>query len=852
MNTHTAHLVFAGLASTCAVAVAAAPPADGTAATIEAVEAVFQKFCIRCHGPEKVKGRIALHALKRDFTGTADAESWARVLKAVEKGRMPPDDEPQPGAAERDSVVRWLRAGLDRQRLRSSGADAGRPGGTERAPTTRRMTNFEYQNTMRDLLGFELKLADRLPKDPVKPYHFNNTAELLLFGPEQLELLLECARSAMAAAIVDQEKPPVVRARQEWKSARPDKGLAPNEIGVYGGTGRSAAGGLGVKGFPRNGEFRIRFQASAKLPPDVAEIPLQLLMGYNLNVNSSTLRVEAVGTARLTNPPEKPTVFEFRGRIENFPAEHRRDRAGKPLPPSLHITPLNLYDDGTLNDGNNFQKTRNIVLPIAAVDWIEFEAPVTETWPPAHHKRILFDSPLRESDPDAYVREVLRRFMTRAYRRPAAEDEVARFAKVFATLRPAFDTFEATMRETLSLVLVTPQFLYHTVGDAARGEFRQYELASRLSYFLWGSMPDEELLATVSEGRLARPEVLAGQVRRLLADRRSTDFVRNFTVQWLSLEKMRTVPINRDLFPRFLYYVPLGERAGTEEPYRPTVRDFLIDESVEFVAELIRTNAPVTDLVHSDFAMLNQRLAAHYGVPGVQGDRIRRVQVKPEHHIGGLLTQGSVLIGNGTGTAPHPVYRAVWLREAILGEDVAPPPADVPALADSVGASAEKAVSIKDLLARHRQQESCRDCHARLDPWGIPFEQYNAIGRYQPVVPKNGVRVSPLNPATHKDVAGYEAYMKSVFTVPVAADSKLPGGPVVDGMDELKAYLLRERREDVATNVVRRLMSYGLGRELTWRDRAAVDEVVANSKAGGWRMRDIIVAICLSPVFQGR
>lgn len=210
-----------------------------------------------------------------------------------------------------------------------------------------------------------------------------------------------------------------------------------------------------------------------------------------------------------------------------------------------------------------------------------------------------------------------------------------------------------------------------------------------------------------------------------------------------------------------------------------------------------------------------------------------------------------MLIGNGTGTAPHPIYRAVWLREAILGEDVPPPPADVPALSDSAGESAEKAPTIKDLLARHRQKESCNDCHARLDPWGIPFEQYNAIGKFQPRVPKEGARVAPYKTATHKNLAGYEAYLRSINTVPVQADSRLPHGPRVDGLDELKAYLLAERRDDIAANVVRRLLAYGLGRELTWRDRPTVEDIVTKSRGRGYLFRDLVVAVCQTEAFRG-
>jgi hypothetical protein len=817
----------------------------GTGMRVEAAEVPFpqtvegfvKEHCSRCHGPSKSKGGLNLHALKRDVSSGADGETWAKVLEMVESGEMPPDDEPQPTAADRQAVVQWLRSGLQ---AAAKSAEA-------LPPTARRLTNFEYQNTMRDLLGFELKFAQGLPKDPVKPYHFNNTADLMRMGPEQFDLYLEAARRAVASAIVDPAKPVTEKTRREWKTdAQPDQ-LPQREVSIWPAGRFSASMGMSVQKFPKTGEFRVRFQAAPVFTPGAEEIPLRIVMGENYPIiNSSTRLVDPVGIVRFRRGQEAPQVYELRGRIENYSPQKNRSKTGQPQPDSLTLVPQNLYDDGTLNDDNGFKKTRIFSMPRVAVDWMEFEAPITDVWPPAHHTRILFDSPLRANDPKTYVRAVLERFMSRAYRRPATAEEVDRFAGIYATLEPELKTLEATMRETLALVLVSPQFLFHATEPGPSPRFRQYELASRLSYFLWGSMPDDELLRLAGEGKLDDTKVIAQQVQRLLTDARSHDFVRNFTTQWLSLEKMRTVPINRDLFPRFLYYVPLGERAGTEEPYRPTIRDYMMEESSAFIAELIRTNASLLNLVHSEFACLNQPLAAHYGVPGVQGDELRPVPLKPEHRLGGLLTHGSVLIGNGTGTAPHPVYRAVWLREAILGDEVAPPPADVPALTDSAGASAEKALTIKDLLARHRKQESCNDCHARLDPWGIPFEQYNAIGKFQPLVPKEGTRINPFKTATHKDLPGYAAYLATINTVPVEADARVPHGPEINGLDELKAYLLRERKDDVAANVTKRLLAYALGRKLTWRDRRTVEEITNVSAEGGYKLRDVIVLVCQS------
>ncbi len=858
MMRHTMNTIFRLailLTTLCGATCALADDRTGDLLEPESVTLFLKDNCVRCHGATKNKRDISFQALKVGDLADADAQLLTRMLSVLERGEMPPEDEPQPKPAEKQAVARFIRAALRDLDLRAQNRLAQTKDDPNAAPATRRLTNVEYQNTMRDLLGFELKLADRLPKDPTKPYRFNNTAAMLQMSPELLESYLACARQVMASAIVSPDKPITKKTRSDWKadSAQPDR-LPTREISIWSSGRGSAAMGMTIKDFPKTGEFRVRFAASAILTDDVQEVPLRLLMGQPINsTNSSTLLVEPLGTVRLHNSPDAPQIYEFRGRIENCPL-HKKPGKGKGKESTggedfLTITPQNLYDDGTLNDNYGSQQSRLTSMPRVALDWMEFEAPLTDVWPPEHHTQILFDSPLKTSDPVAYVRVVLQRFMSRAYRRPATAAEVDRFAKIYASLLPELQTVEATMRETLSLVLISPQFLYHTIDRGPKAEFRQYELASRLSYFLWESMPDETLLAVAAQGKLDAPQVLRQQVERLLADQRCQDFIRNFSMQWLSLAKMRTVPINHDLFPRFLYYVPVGERAGTEVPYRPTIRDYMLDETTAFVAELIKTNASVTSLVDSDFACLNQPLAAHYGVPDVQGDEIRVVPLKPEYHLGGLLTQGSVLIGNGTGTAPHPIYRAVWLREAILGEDVPAPPADVPALSDSAGAAAEKALTIKDLLIKHRQKESCNDCHSRLDPWGIPFEQYNAIGKFQPLVPKDGAHVAPMSAKVHTDFAGYQHYLTTINTVPVSADSRLPRGPNVRGLDDLKAYLLEHRKTDIAKNVARRFLSYGVGRDLSWRDQPLLEALVAKSSADGYRLRDLIVLVCQSPAF---
>lgn len=797
----------------------------------------FQTYCVKCHGPEKSKGKITLHSLDGDLSKGQEFEKWEFVLEMLESGEMPPIDESQPAKAQTQAVKHWIEAGMRDYVLKASAE--------KREARTRRLTNVEYENTIGDLLGFEFEVIDDLTEDPKHYYHFNNTAELMRIGPEQLDRYLEIARKAMRAAIVDRQKPEVFKWRGEWTSAGSDKGLGEDEITAFSGKA------IGLSGAPRHGEFRLRFSASAILPPGHDEATLQLNMGDYQGGDHNEKASKNIATFTLDNSPDEPKNFEFRGRIENHPFSTELETKG--VNKGKHIDKRTLrvnviYDDGTLNDGQHYAFTRQMTMPRAVVNWIEFEAPVTDVWPPKHHTEILFDSPLRDTDELAYVRAVLGRFMSRAYRRPVTEQEVERFAKVYSLIRPSMETFEAAMRETLAKVLIAPRFLYHTESDPATDE--HYAMASRLSFFLWASMPDRELLELAAQKKLADPAVIERQVLRMLKDERALQFVEDFTLQWLSIEKTLTVPINTQLYPRFLYRVPIGETAETEMPYRPSTRDYMLQETVGFVGELIRRNASVLNVVDSDFAYLNERLAIHYGVEGVKGMNMRPVPIKPEHQLGGLLTHGSVLIGNGTGTAPHPIYRAVWLREAILGDTVAPPPSEVPALSDSAGASLEQARSIAQLLKKHRAVESCNNCHFRLDPWGIPFEEYNAIGRHQPKVPKDGMRVNGFNAQQHIDLAGYHAYLNSINVVEVNAKARVPHGPEVNGMRELKAHLLKDRKNEIARNVIRRLLSYGIGRHLTYRDRFAVQELFEEAKAKDFGMRDIIVSICKSNVFR--
>ncbi len=808
----------------------------------QVVSPFLKTYCIRCHGPEKSKGKITVHSLNGDLSSGQELDKWELVLKMLDSGEMPPIDERQPDKADVLAVRNWIESGMRDYVQRASTV--------KKEAKTRRLTNVEYQNTVSDLLGFEYNVIDDLPEDPEHHYHFNNTAELMRLGPEQLDRYLEIARRAMRSTIVDSDPPKAVKARVEWKSEGNHNGLGKDEITAlinkFGGIPQRT---VAVTGPPIFGEFRIRMSASALLAPGFDEVPLQLNMGIPIDGNHGELAHQVIDTVYMNQSPDQPKIYEFRGRIENIPFTTALNKKDDSTVHRRELRAQIIFDDGTSNNGSTYSHDqRRLSLLRAVINWIEFEAPMFDVWPPKYHTDILFESPLKGKNDSTYVRAVLERFMSRAYRRPATGAEVDRFVKAYELIRPTVSTFEESIRETLALVLVAPRFLYHTESNPETDE--HFAMASRLSYFLWASMPDQELFDLAAKKQLSNPAVIEQQVLRMIANKKSQRFIKNFTLQWLSIKKSLTVPINKESFPQFINLRAVGEVAGTEYPYRPSIRDYMMEETIGFVSELIQKNKSALNIIDSDFAILNERLAAHYGVEGVKGMQMRSVPIKPEHNIGGLLTQGSVLIGNGTGTAPHPIYRAVWLREAILGDAVAPPPAEVPALVDSAGESLEKALSIVQLLEKHRTVESCNDCHFRLDPWGIPFEQYNAIGRYQAKVPKDGTRISPFVANQHTDKKGYLQYLENLNTVEVLAKARVPHGPEINGMRELKNYLLQEHADEITQNVIRRLLTYSIGRKLTYYDRFAVEALIKDAQKTNFGMRDIIVSICKSAVFK--
>ena len=438
------------------------------------------------------------------------------------------------------------------------------------------------------------------------------------------------------------------------------------------------------------------------------------------------------------------------------------------------------------------------------IDHIEISAPFYEQWPPKTHTDIFPESK-NKGDEAVYGREVLNRFLRRVWRRPVAAPEVDKFMALFAKYRPEFSTFEDAIVEVLATALASPEFLYLTqraTADEKKSTARisEFELASRLSVFLWSSIPDDELLTLAEQGKLRMPGVLAAQVERMLADPRARRFSQHFVEQWLGLDGLNSVT-----------HLPAGP-----------LRDAVQEEPVAFFEEVLKRNHSIMDFIHSDYALVNERLAAHYGLPKVYGPHFRKVSVTPQMNRGGVLTGAAVLAMNSDGKDSNPLKRGVWVLKRILHDPPPPPPPDVPEV-DLTNPEILK-LSLKERIADHRNKPACASCHSRIDPWGIAFENYDALGLYR----------------------------TQINNKPVDATSELFNRQTLAGMDGLKRYLLTDRQDQFARAMVHKLTAYGLGRPLTFGDRAEVEDLTARFRRRGDGLRDLIHLIVTSALFHSK
>lgn len=763
------------------------------------VRPILQKRCVGCHGPERQEARFRLDTLSVDLINDrAAAEHWHEVLNVLHAGEMPPEDEPQLSAAERKALTGWLSKAIQ------SAIDAQRSTGGR--VVIRRLNRLEYRNTMFDLLGIDMDYARDLPPDPRSSDGFRNNGQSLQLSSLQLEQYLSVARRALEKAIVIGPAPQVFH--HEFTESNVRGWLRDTEMSNRLGRQQKFLATM-PKEYPEEGEFLIRVKLSAELKPDKGYPILTTSVGYR--PDTQVLFHEA-SVVEITSADEQ--IIEVRGRLENHPLPVR----GQGKFPGLVIRLQNTYDDGSPlpKAGKVDKKTvfpEEPDLPTLQIHSVEFTAPAFDQWPPASHRRLLFESELRETDEAAYVREVVRRFARRAFRRPVTDAEVARYTEFFSAITPVFPTFEDAVRETLAMVLISPDFLFmvEPSGDAKR-EINDWELATRLSYFLWSTMPDERLFELSESGTLHEDNVVSGEVARMLADERARRFVDRFTAEWLQLETIDRVAVNRDVYPDF------------SEKLKPYLRR----ESQELFAHLLTNDLSALRLLDADFTMLNESLARHYGMDGVYGREFRPVTLPADSRRGGLLGHAGILLSNSTGSDSHPVRRAVWIRDRLLADPPAPPPPNVPSL-DEADPEFLK-LSVREQLEIHRNTEACASCHRGIDPWGIALEHFDAVGKWRDEIRRGRGKKAQLSP--------------------VVAVDRLPNGRELNGADDLRQYLVEDRAKDFARSLASRMLAYAVGRRLELSDQATVEDITSSFRGNDYNLRHLVHAIVASESFR--
>ena len=779
------------------------------------IRPILAKHCFQCHGSDKQESKIRFDTLSTNLIENRPAaETWHDALTSLDLGEMPPDDQPDLSPVEHEKLTNWIR-----QRLKEAEASKTPNIGSV---VLRRLNRIEYQNTMVDLLGVDLAYSTNLPPDTPSEQGFQNNGGALTISPMALEFYLAAARDGLSKAIVTGPPPQIFNEPVSLStSGGKRKELSSNHLGL----GAQFIGKL--NNFPNSGEFRIRVTAQANLV-DGADYPrLKATFGYRADTQSPN---KEIGTTEVTS--EQPGVYEFRGRMEDFPIQSRNQSKF----PGQQITLTNVFNDGkqrkltrkvetTVEKNGKLRKVKKTELikhadvPTITIQSVEFTSPLYESWPPNHHQTILFDSRTRDISEQAYAREVIGKFMQRAFRRPVLDWETDSMLELFAKLKKSTTTFEEAIRETLAIILVSPDFLFlvETAKDTdSESELlTSFELASRLSYFLWSTMPDQRLYDVAASGTLMQPNVLAQEVERMLGDPKSSQFIRQFSDQWLDLASVNRVAINPQ------YY----------EQWDTSLEPWMQEESRQFFAEILQKDLSALNFIDSEFAMLNAPMARHYGIEnGPRGVAFERVQLPEGSNRGGLLGQASILLGNSTGEDSHPILRGVWIRERLLNDPPDPPPPNVPALESNDPKFNE--LTVREQLKIHRQDVSCAACHRRIDPWGLALEHFDAVGQWR-------TNVKRLN-------------RKKVFSVPVQAETVLPSGEKISGAADLKNYLLQHRSKQFAETIATQITSYAIGRSVEFADKRNIESITNTFIESDYRLQALIQRIVQDPLFQSK
>jgi mono/diheme cytochrome c family protein len=794
-----------------------APAADRVRDFDRGVRPFLAKHCIVCHGPEVQESDLRLDRLPATVAAEAPRRTWSKVVKQLRAGKMPPKEEPRPTADEIARVAGWIDTLLAQ--------DAAARRGGEGRVVLRRLNRVQYENTIRDLLAIDVNLKDDLPEDGTAQ-GFDTVGEVLNVSSVLLERYLEAADRALDAAIVKYARPDTRTRRfrlQDQKGIRENGRIyrVLQDAVVLFNPGPTVFQDL-VRNFVEEGRYRVRLSAYGYQ----AQGPMTLAV-YGGDITGQRGQAHLVGYFDV--PHDAPRLIEFEERMEP------RD--------SFKIIPYGLtnaiYRAGGAAGYNG---------PGVAIQWVEVEGPLVDKWPPESHRRLFGDLRLEpvtaaagaaerrrlpqktrvptlevvSDDPYGDAESLLRRFATRAFRRPVSEDELGPFV---ALVRQRLDSgyrFEEAMRVGFKAVLCAPEFLFF---HETPGRLDDDALAARLSYFLVNGPPDDALRAHAAAGDLARPEVLRSETERLLTDPRAHRFTSDFVGQWLNLREIEATTPDPKLYPEFDELLQVS----------------MVRETELFFEELLKHDLSIRNVIDSDFAMLNERLARHYGIDGVTGQEFRRVALPRGSGRGGILTQASVLKVTANGTNTSPVIRGVWLLRNILGEPPQPPPPNVPAVEPDI----RGATTIRAQLARHRTLASCASCHAQIDPPGFALEGYDVIGGRRDFYRALG---DGLPRVVRRIREGNVQYRRGPD---VDAGDVLPDGRRFHNFDEFRQLLLADKDRVVAC-LAEKLLVYASGAPIDPADRPAVAAIIQHVAARGDGLRSLVHEVVQSDLFRSK
>jgi len=791
------------------------------------VTAFLKRYCVECHGATKPKGDFRVDALKI-AANAADAENWQLVLDNLQLGEMPPKDAKQPKPAEVEQVTNWIQTELSRA--------AAELKGTGGEVVLRRLNRTEYQNTIADLFDVHGDFTAGFPED-VLDHGFDNNGAALMLSAAQVQEYMKAANYVLALAIAPAKRPETTsetftlqdRNRQAIMNARNDLATRLEKFDRL---------SPGEQKFTRELQVKIKDDAAYNYPYPVREngtlrppkpddgpqldavftVQGNFIIDVMTNIVPQTgwYRVKAVAYALKNDGKPARLKFSY-GHSAGLPkaesvfaftdAKPREVEARYFMKAGERVM-FNLIDGAPHPQGRTMIDQPG---PFIAIRSFSIEGPVYETWPPQGHRTLFGDVDPANPTPEKAA-AIVAHLAPKLFRRPVAPATVAKYRALFEKFTQTMTPDEA-LRGILAAMLVSPRFLYH---EEPPKRLDAYAIASRMSFFLWRSTPDDTLLAAAADGSLLDPAKRRAQVERMLGDARAERFLKDFTGQWLRVREVGVMRADANLYPEYDLELEAAMRGETEH----------------FIAEMFRRDLPLRQLIDSDWTMLNERLAKHYGIEGVAGPDFRRVSLDKTKTVrGGLLTQASIHAVTSNGSTTSPVARGVWVLEKFLGTPPSPPPPNVPPIEPDI----RGATTIKEQLAKHRDIAACASCHKKIDPLGFAMESFDVIGGWR----EKYRALSEQKPG---------APGKLIDGQPVTPADEWAGVGRFNSFQEFRE--LAKKREDlVIQNLTNKLATFALGRQPGFADREPLRAIAVKARKDQSGMRTLVLDLISSPVF---